>query len=311
MREIGTLVILLLAIGFIGATLYFGMAAEARKSTSTVEIIADVPQEDPLPNATAEFITEPLIELLPFNPAYSGERNIGQEYQFTVKNVTSIDQGLDGADITYHWTVNDYRVLGSRYTYYSPNWGQWFRKDADPGNQFLAVWVRSELSGNSTWYGWGPDRFKVWVWDNTTRDPEATQLEDLPFESDRYQPVVIAELQDLKDKERSQLTTEWYGWKDQVEVTRQEPGRSAAWEGMILFQIPEGAGPEVIRVLGYSWYGYSVWYLTPHENLIQEVSPDQEYIQSVPEVEPVAPEIRGRHDTRERRSSNEVPVRGS
>jgi hypothetical protein len=289
------------------------MAAEARKTSSPVEIIEEVPQEEPLPNATAEFPTEPVIELPPFNPAYSGERNLGQEYQFTVKNVTSIDQGIDGSDITYRWTVFDYRVLGTKYTYYSPNWGQWFRTDADPGKQFLAVWVRSELEGNSTWYGWGPDRYSLWIWDNTTLEPEVIPLEDLPFESDRYQPIVIAELQDLKDKGRSQLTTEWYGWKDQVEIVRQEPGRSAAWEGLILFQIPEDATPADVRVLGSSWYGYSVWYLTAHDNLIQEISSLQEYeyVKPVPDTTPIAPEIRGRQETRERRSSSETPVRGS
>lgn len=229
-----------------------------------------------------------------FNPILSGERNLGQDYQFTVKNVTGLNQNLPGSDVTYHWSVYDYRLIGTDYNYYSVNWGRWFQQDADPGKQFLIIWVRSEMTGKTSWYGWGPERFRVWVWGNTTVYNQTTPMQDLPIEykSDQYRPVVISEVQNLMSREKKPLTREWYGWRDEIELDRQEPGHSAAWDGMILYQIPEAATPDDIRIMGYSWYGDSVWYLTPHNDLIQEKQRSQNIVTITP-TEKETPIIRG------------------
>lgn len=247
-----------------------------------------------------------LILLVPavsaYNPELSGDRNLGQEYRFTVKNVTAINQNLPGSDVTYHWTVYDYRLLGQEYTYYSPNWGQWFRKDADTGKQFLAVWVKSELTGNTSWYGWGSNRFSVWVWDNTTVNNESTHMEDLPlqYNSDRYRPVVIAEVQDLMSRDKKLLSREWFGWKDEIELTRQDPGPSATWDGIILYQIPDAATGEDLRVVGTSWYGYGVWHLTNKIDLIQgSYTMGTDTRNAVKVVEPIETVIRGKNKEEE------------
>jgi hypothetical protein len=233
-----------------------------------------------------------------FDPALSGERQLGQSYSFTVRNVTALDQSKDGSDVTYDWSVYDYRFIDEGYTYWSVNWGQWFRQDADPGKKYLVVWVRSQMSGNTSWYGWGPDRFRVWVWGNTTIDPEPIPLQDLQIKygSEKYRPVVISELQELNGRlDKKLLTREWYGWKDEIELNRQEPGASAAWDGMILYQIPAEATEDDIRVLGWSWYGYGVWYLTEHDDLIQVKSFEGSDMRVSPTIqEPAKKEIRGR-----------------
>lgn len=216
-----------------------------------------------------------LILMVPanaFSPELSGDRNLGQEYKFTVNNVTTPDQSLRGSGVTYHWSVYDYRILGRAYSYYSNDWGRWFIQHADHEKKYLALWVRVWMEGGSSWYGWGPDRFRLWVWDNTTIHNETIHINDLPIEykSDQYRPVVIAELQNLNGRsDKKLLSREWYGWKDEIELIRQEPGPSNAWDGFIMYQIPAAATENDIRVFASSWYGYGVWYLAPHQGLKQ------------------------------------------
>ena len=206
-----------------------------------------------------------------YSPTLSGDRNIGQEYRFTVRNVTTLDQTIIGSDVTYRWKVYDYLILGDCLTYWSVDWGRWLTQYADPGKKYMAIWVRSEMDGKTSWYGWGSDRFKLWIWGNTSISNMTFPLQDLPIEykSDRYRPAVIAELQNRTGHTGDLLIRDWYGWKDDIELDRQEPGPSAAWDGIILYQIPEIAKADDIRVYGYSWYGYGVWYLVPKDQLVQ------------------------------------------
>lgn len=215
-----------------------------------------------------------LILMVPvnaFSPELLGDRNLGQEYKFTVNNVTTPDQSLKGSDVTYHWTVYDYRILGRAYSYYSNDWGRWFTQYSDHEKKYLALWVRVWMEGGSSWYGWGPDRFKLWI-GNTTISNETIHLNDLPIEykGDNYRPVVIAELQNLNSRsDKKLLSREWYGWKDEIELDRQEPGLSNAWDGFIIYQIPAAVTENDIRVFAPSWYGYGIWHLTPHQGLKQ------------------------------------------
>lgn len=196
-----------------------------------------------------------------FNESVPGERNMGQVFTWSIQNVSN------QADVMYHFTVYDYRLIGPNYSYYSPAWGQWFTRDAAPGFQYLVIWIRSWSEGTACW-GYGPERFRVWAWGNLTIDPEPVQLQDLPvrFKSDTSRPVVIRELENRTMPDGVILTTERYGWKDGEELTRLEPGDSSAWEGVILYQIPQTVGPEDLRVAGwFGYYGTPVWYLTPHK----------------------------------------------
>lgn len=195
-----------------------------------------------------------------FNTTIAGDRNMGQEYSWTVNNVSGL------ADVHYHYNVYDYRVIGKTYEYHSPAWGTWFNKSADPGKKYLAVWVRGWLEGTA-WYGWDQDRFMVWAWDNWTIKPEPVHMQDVELRkhgSGRRLPAVIRELENrTATLERGLLTSERYGWKDENQMERMEPGRSNAFEGVILYQIPEAAQVEDLRVAGwFGYYGTVIWHLS-------------------------------------------------
>lgn len=196
-----------------------------------------------------------------FNATVPGERNLGQDFTWSIQNVSN------RADVTYHFNVYAWRLIGLNYSYYSPAWGQWFTREAAPGSQYLAVWIRGWSEGTTCW-GYGPDRFNVWTWGNRTIVPEPVHLEDVAVKigSGRFRPVVIHELENRTLPNGTILTTEWFGWEDGQELTRIEPGSSNAWDGVILYQVPVAAGPEDLRVAGwFGYYGTPVWYLTPHE----------------------------------------------
>lgn len=195
-----------------------------------------------------------------FNTSVIGDRNLGQEYTWSVQNVSGL------ADITYHFEVYAFRDLGKNYTYRSKFWGKWFQQSAHPGKKYYVIWVRGWTEG-TTWIGWGPDRFNLWLWGNTTIKPLPTHMEDMPikYKSEKYLPVVIAELEHRNGPDGLLLSTEWYGWRDGKELDRTEPGRSNAFDGVILYEVPDAATPEEIRICGwFGFYGYGLWYLTPH-----------------------------------------------
>jgi len=249
---------------------------------SNVTITTEMPISEP--------IKKPEIPKTIFNPLLSGDRNLGKELTWKISNVSG-----GYANVTFHVNVYDYRVLGLTYTYYSNEWGQWFTRIADPGKKFMMIWVRTSSEG-TTWYPWDTDSFHIWVWSNTTIEPDKTPMNDLPIKygSEKYRPITIKEVQDLTRADGSLLSREWYGYAGNEKLVRQEPGLSNAWEGMILTQIPVGAEPEDIRILGwFDYYGYGVWYLTEHEGLLQVKSPYM--IQPMTKPEPIKiTEIRGK-----------------
>lgn len=206
------------------------------------------------------------IPAVAFNGTVPGDRNTGQVFTWSIQNVSK------EADIKYHYVVYASRLIGMNYSYYSNAWGRWDIHSVTPGYQYLVIWVRGWTEGTTSW-GYGPERFRVFVWDNWTIDPEPAHLNDLPirFLSDEYRPVVNAELENrtLLNGSLSRvelLTTEWYGWKNNQKLVRMEPGLSNNWDGVILYQVPASAALKDLRVAGwFGYYGTPIWYLTPHE----------------------------------------------
>jgi hypothetical protein len=242
----------------------------------------------------AILISPATAEPIPFNASIAGDRNLGQLFNWTMNNVSM------NADSEYHYTVYDYRIIGDHYDYWSINWGQWFPEAAGPDKVWLAVWVRGWMDGTA-YHGWGQDRFFAWVGDKSYK-AEPVKMNDIAIRnvksygrdpvvvditkcgeteqriistgsngntetSGRYLPVVITQLENLKaTNERGQLTIERFGWKDENEMDRMEPGYSNRYDGVILFQVPNGTRPEDIRIAG--WFGYwgtAVWHLVNTE----------------------------------------------
>jgi len=238
-------------------------------------------------------------EPVPFNTSIGGDRNLNQPFTFTMDNVSGTY-----ASSVYQYTVYDYRIIDGHYNYYSVNWGDWFKFYADPGNKYLIVWVRGNMEGGTSYFGWGQDRFRAWIGNQVSkaepvllqdipiRNPRASrgiiteqertgpvcgnvQQQDTepieynyagnPLSSQRQLPVVILETENLKARnERGQLTTERYGWKDEHELDRHEPGTT--WDGFMLFQIPHDAKLEDIQIAGwFRNYGTAVWNLVDRE----------------------------------------------
>ena len=244
-------------------------------------------------------------EPVPFNESIAGDRNLGQMFTFTMNNVSGTY-----AQSVYHYTVYDFKEIGNNYTYYSVNWGQWFKQDADPGKKYLAVWIRGRMAGTS-YLGWGQDFFRLWVWGNKTIYPEPVHMQDIEIantkrsgayliktgcsdsvtvyedltksdnfdrnHSGRRLPVVIQETENLKATfERGQLSRERYGWKDENEMDRMVPGET--WDGYILYQIPSQVRPADVQVTGgFRNFGLAIWSLTQQE--INQDSPER-YIQA-------------------------------
>lgn len=196
-----------------------------------------------------------------FNSSIPGERNIGQEFTFSIDNVSM------RADVVYHYTVYSSRALGDHITYWSKAWGTWFTDQAPAGYQYLAVYVRAWTEGTTVW-GYGSDRFYVWYIDQSI-GALPVKLEDLPirYKSEKYRPAVIQELENRYEPGIGLLPSEPYGWKDGQELTRMEPGLSNAWDGPILYLIPDSAGLRDLRVAGWfgDYRGTAVWWITEHE----------------------------------------------
>ena len=200
-----------------------------------------------------------------FNASLSGDRNLGQPLVWTIYNVSGT------GNVTYTVKVYDYTILGKNYTYWSHSWGRWYTQSAAPGSQYLVVWARVESEGIE-WFGWGQSNFLCYVWGNTTIYPDPVPLSDEPTSlgSGIYPPADIRELQSVNGRDRALLPGVWYGWDTEVPYVDQVPGSSNAWDGMILYEVPETAQPNDIRIHGgFANYGFGIWYLTPHEGLTQ------------------------------------------
>jgi len=187
-----------------------------------------------------------------FNASTPGERNAGQWYDFSILNVSGY------RDVVYHFTVYDAELEDS-YEYRSDAWGQWWTENPAPGNEFLFVWICGWSEGTS-WIGWGPDRFFAWI-NTRTFYPEPVILSDigLVYKGGKAtSDVPPRTIRWLEENKTSYLDFTWsddaYSFEDGVELTRQEPGKSNAMQGYLIYQVPKGTKFKDIRVAG--WFGY-------------------------------------------------------
>jgi hypothetical protein len=198
------------------------------------------------------------VEMPKFNTTLDGERNIGTPYEFTIPNVSGLKDAV--------YTVNTvtYRIL-ENYTYYSVSWGQRFMEFPAPGKKFLFVWVRIDETGTS-WWGWGQDRFFVWLWGNQTVKPEPVIMIDTDGEfkngihTSNVTPRMIYDIQNITGPDGYPVPDDVFGYHDGEEMDRITPGQP--FEGYIIYQIPASIQPEDIRVAGwFRNFGTAYWNL--------------------------------------------------
>jgi len=202
-----------------------------------------------------------------FNASAPGERNAGQWYDFSLQNVTGYQ------DVVYHFTVYDAEIKDS-YEYRSDSWGQWWTQEPDRGKKFLFVWICGWSEG-TTWIGWGSERFFAWV-DRLSITPESVIFSDIRMVrrgSTLTSDVPPRTIRWLEENKTSYLDFPWsddaYSFMDGVQMIRQEPGKSNAMQGYLIYQVPEITELKDIRIAG--WFGYygTAWWNLEQKTFVQ------------------------------------------
>ena len=210
---------------------------------------------------TSEIIPPSSGFLPEYNATFTGERNAGQWYEFSINNVSG------DRDVKYHFTVYDAEIKNS-YEYRSDAWGQWWNETPARGNKFLFVWIVGYSEGTS-WDGWEAEWF--YLWDN------GRQINQEPIiESDigkvnkggmwtsRVPPRTIRFIENRMSYLDFPYSQDAYGYQDGLVMNRMEPGISNAWNGYIIYQIPKTSELKDMQILG--WFGYhgtAIWNLKP------------------------------------------------
>ena len=206
----------------------------------------------------------PASALEQFNASQPGERNIEDLFEFTMHNVSATP-----AQVTHHVTIYSSKLLQENqtpYLYWSVAYGQYFNQTPDKGKKWLFVWVRDWIDDIPVWE-YDQDQFIVWVWGNTTINPEPVQMEDQTRNrlTKHINPAIIEGVSFGHPLPREYAGYgDPYGWKDGFAEPRIEPGQSNAWSGWIKYQVPEKATLQDIQVAGWFMnYGTPYWNLVP------------------------------------------------
>ena len=216
-----------------------------------------------------------------YNESFPGERNAGQWYTFHLNNASGL------ADVDYHFTIVDAEIRKS-YQYRSDAWGQWWNETPDPGTKFLFVWICGYSEGTS-WIGWGSDRFAAWV-DGQTIQADPVVVSDIgkirrggAF-TDKVPPRTIAGMENKSALPGFAYASDAYGFKDGIELSRMEPGKSNAFYGYLIYRIPEKAELKDIQIAGwFGYYGTAIWNLQP--KMYTQDSPESKIIKEKEEIQ--------------------------
>lgn len=213
----------------------------------------------------AYYVDSPVLTKSDFTPQYNatfpGERNAGQWYEFSINNVSG------DRDVKYHFTVYDTQIKNS-YEYRTDAWGQWWTESPEPGKKFLFVWICGYSEG-TTWDGWESERF--YLWDNGKQiNQEPVILSDIGKVnkggswSTKTPPRTIRFIENRSSYQDFTYSQDAYGYQDGLVMNRMEPGKSNAWNGYIIYQVPKTSELKDMQILG--WFGYhgtAIWNLKP------------------------------------------------
>jgi hypothetical protein len=216
---------------------------------------------------TSEIIPQSSGFLPEYNATFPGERNAGQWYEFSINNVSG------DLDVKYHFTVYDVEIKDS-YEYRSDAWGQWWNETPTRGNKFLFIWIVGYSEGTS-WDGWESERF--YLWDNGKQiNQEPIIMSDIGKVirgnswSSKIPPRTIRFIENRRSYLDFPYSQDVYGYQDGLVMNRMEPGKSNAWNGYIIYQIPKTSELKDLRLLGwFGYHGYAIWNLKPY-GYIQE-----------------------------------------
>lgn len=219
------------------------------------------PVPEPTPVPTTIPTTEPTPEPV-YAPDYSNCDaatncyHVGEWHHMYIPEV----QG-DGIDLVLHATVYDWKIIDGPYHYHSVTQGTRAFADHYPysGFKYLIVMVNVYSDTDANPYG-----FKRSDW--VVQDRDRIYYYDWDYDPTKW----IWELQDRFSYDRS-TAVQPYGYRIVQEritgiITAQElgqiyKGRSNAWDGFIIYEIPIEARPQDIKIGanfanigGYSWW---------------------------------------------------------
>lgn len=200
--------------------------------TPTPNIIIEVLETTPEPTPT---LSEAQIL------AASGGLHKGEWLSWQCENTSGLK------DLEVHTTVYDYRMFGFIH-WWSILWGQYFIEGPGEGKKFLFVFIHtySEDESPTTW-GVQPEQYYIEangvIYNQTTRIPPEIRIKELDevWNMDHVENI----------KPYGYLRTYDNQWREIAEpLGFLKAGKSNAWDGYVVFTIPEETTIDDIKIIG-------------------------------------------------------------
>lgn len=256
---LGFLVLALICCFVVAFTLSSGCVTAAKN------IVSPTPTPTPIPTPTPEITPTPTPTPEP-TPDYStcGYQDncykLRDWHHWWRENVTGINTEKGSRDLSTHATVYSYKLIPVIH-YHDPLWGSrtYFKESPEHGYVFLFVFLNIYSDTDARQYGYPANKFRVQIRD------------DMYFPLDPVQPENrIRELDDLWDYAHIQSPGPW-GYKRVQEagsgIIKVETleyifgGRSNAWDGYLIFEIPSNTNMEDLKVAAsFDNLGGNVWW---------------------------------------------------
>lgn len=245
--------------------MFIGLTASSGCVTMAKDII--IPTPEPTPTIPPTEIPTPTPTPTPEpTPDYTGcgwQDNcykLRDWHTWFRVNVTGINIERGSRDLTTHATVYAYKLFPSIH-YHDPLWGSraYFKESPEAGYVYLFVFLNIFSDTDVRQYGYKAHKFRVFIRDQTYFPEEPVQPENR-----------IRELDDLWDMAHVQSPVPW-GYKRVQDlgtgILKTEEleyiygGRSNAWDGYLIFEIPSNTNMEELKVgASFDNLGGNAWW---------------------------------------------------
>lgn len=256
----GVMLLILAAV----LTVYFGTIGAPAKASPVPEPVPDL-EPDPviIPTVTisqsTEYVEPEVIKLY-----RTGGHYLDEFYSWQRLNVSG------QKNMRVRVSVYGYRFL-QKLTEYWDSWGRYFEVPADPGKQYLIIYVNMTMVGtDQSWdprmWGMEQDHFTI---------QNASGTDTYGPDPDFYPCTQVRELEHVWDSQHV-AAIQSYGYfvyndynspKSCESLGYLRMGASNAWDGFIVYQVPDTWGPEDVYILGrFDGFGSAYWVLKEGPN---------------------------------------------
>ena len=234
-----------------------------------------VPTPTPEPTPTIEpTISQPEVHVETEPPekwiARTGGRYLGEPFVWQRENVSM------GKDLKFEFKVYDLEFLDS-YQWNSRSWGQtiWFTQFPSDGYKYAFVFARMEVvmetpeDDPGTWGPVQPENVYLQYNDTMKIERDTAHRECIVIKEMMYRYTLN---DDARVSDYGRLfvpTTTIYDWDEECQqVGYIRGGASNAWDGYLIYQVPENATGADLRVLvGMGSFGTPYWILTDNPKI--------------------------------------------